>query len=308
MKVKKITVYLIMALVICLNINCVCNADDIHDVGDTQEFTDSEGNKYKLWTIDGYFYISADKSDVILKEVIIPDNLKNGFINDTRAEKIFIPAAAENITFAFNAADEMIIDDNNENYRSVDGVVYSKDNKELVGYPRYKKDEIYKAPDSVEKVNVEWFLREPEYLKGFIIPKSLKKLNLACLSKDVNLYIPSEVNCISEEDWNAYFDNYASNIDSDEPKVVYTETDSPYIDMFNSNSTCLPVTGDENYNLRHAAMALKMSLGIYDTQTDLREYANTGNSRLLFDENGDGKVELDDAKVVLCKALGIKSY
>ena len=306
MKIKKIMVYLIMTLVVCLNINCVCNADDRPDIGETQVFTDSAGNKYKVWTIDGYFFIDAVKRDVILKEVIIPDGLMKGFIDNTRAEKIYIPATAESITFSFNAADEIIIDENNKVYCSVDGVVYSNDMKELLGYPQYKKDKVYKAPDSVEQLVIAWMLREPEYLQGFVFPKSLKEFNWFCMSMDVNFYIPSDADGFSEYGWDGYVSHLKDYYNYDNPKIVYTETDSPYMERYNSESIWLPVTGDENYNLRHAVMALKMSLGIYDTQIDLREYANTENSRLLFDENGNGEVDLDDAKVVLSKALGIK--
>ncbi len=306
MKIKKIAVYLIMALVICLNINCVCNADDRYDIRETQEFTDSEGNKYKLSVQNEDFYIMAPEKDIIIKEIIIPEGLKYGLISYTRAEKIYIPSTAEDVSFSLNAADEIIIDEDNKVYCSVDGVVYSNDMKELLGYPQYKKDKVYKAPDSVEQLVIAWMLREPEYLQGFVFPKSLKEFNWSSMSMDVNFYIPSDADGFSEYGWDGYVSHLKDYYNYDNPKIVYTETDSPYMERYNSESIWLPVTGDENYNLRHAVMALKMSLGIYDTQIDLREYANTENSRLLFDENGNGEVDLDDAKVVLSKALGIK--
>lgn len=69
---------------------------------------------------------------------------------------------------------EYVISQENPNFVTVDGILYSKDMKTLVAYPCLKETEIYNMPDSVEVVN-----------NGISAVGS--KLNLLRLSKNLNM-------------------------------------------------------------------------------------------------------------------------
>lgn len=70
--------------------------------------------------------------------------------------KINLPASVKNIGIAFAVTfshiGEICVDENNECYKSVDGVLFNKDMTELVCYPGGKKAESYTVPSSVKTI------------------------------------------------------------------------------------------------------------------------------------------------------------
>lgn len=52
---------------------------------------------------------------------------------------------------------EITVDKNNPNFRDINGVLFSKDGKDLIRYPQDKKDKEYFIPKSVKKVLVDAF-------------------------------------------------------------------------------------------------------------------------------------------------------
>lgn len=97
-----------------------------------------------------------------LKEVTIPDSVeeieRNAFRGCSSLERVTIGRSVSFIAaYSFIACPslkEVIVDDGNPNFVSVDGVVYTKDMKELVLYPSGKEDEEYVLPASVEEVRI----------------------------------------------------------------------------------------------------------------------------------------------------------
>ena len=73
-------------------------------------------------------------------------------------ESISIPATVRNVTNYGNPfnycfeLEEIKVDDNNAFLKSVDGVLYSKDGKELISYPAAKSGGTYTIPNEVEKI------------------------------------------------------------------------------------------------------------------------------------------------------------
>jgi hypothetical protein len=61
--------------------------------------------------------------------------------------------------------------DGNEYFTAVDGVLYTKDMKRLVSYPRGKTDTVYELPEGVTAIDQLCFSRNP-YLKKLILPDS----------------------------------------------------------------------------------------------------------------------------------------
>ncbi|MBR5605260.1 MAG: leucine-rich repeat domain-containing protein, partial [Verrucomicrobia bacterium] len=76
-----------------------------------------------------------------------------------------------------NNLEHIEVDENNPNYRSIEGVLYTKDGTQLIHYPRAKKTKEYILPGSVVTV-----------LKGAVSNPHLKKV-----------FIPGEVRLIEEQ-------------------------------------------------------------------------------------------------------------
>ncbi len=63
-------------------------------------------------------------------------------------------------------------------YKAVDGVLYSKDQKTLVFYPRGRQGESFRVPEGVERI-AEGAFEEQRYLKEIIIPDSVNFIGRA---------------------------------------------------------------------------------------------------------------------------------
>ena len=111
---------------------------------------------------DGWGYSCFDSSN--LKNVIISEssercNMYNiGNIFGNYVENIFIPDSVSDIIlesqdyyspFCFNNLKNIVVDENNAVYSSVDGVLFSKDKTQLLFYPIKKESNAYSIPNSV---------------------------------------------------------------------------------------------------------------------------------------------------------------
>ena len=61
----------------------------------------------------------------------------------------------------------------NRNYKSVGGVLYSKDGKKLIAYPAGKKNSSYRVPEGVEKIADGAFMGAV-HLNKIVLPDSLR--------------------------------------------------------------------------------------------------------------------------------------
>lgn len=75
------------------------------------------------------------------------------------------------------------IAEENPAFRSIDGVLYSKDGKTLVRYPGYRDDEEYTVPDGVETILPDAFFNAA--LKKIVLPASLKEIGSGCFRNAV---------------------------------------------------------------------------------------------------------------------------
>ena len=65
------------------------------------------------------------------------------------------------------------VEEENEFYSSIDGVLFTKDKKELLYYPTNKKDKEYRIPNTTLKINKNAFL-DCNHLKKLIIPSTIE--------------------------------------------------------------------------------------------------------------------------------------
>ena len=118
----------------------------------------SEVNGLPVTVINQYCYLWFFHGNQNLKTAYIPDSVsKIGSIAFT---------GCSNLT-------EIIVDDNNLNYCSVDGVLFNKDKTILLAYPAGKSANEYTVPDSVEIIESNAFCY-CDYLSNVIIPDSVR--------------------------------------------------------------------------------------------------------------------------------------
>ncbi|MBO7177621.1 MAG: leucine-rich repeat protein [Clostridia bacterium] len=116
-----------------------------------------------------------------LEEIRIPNSVKrifNGaFKGCEKLKSVTIPASVIELRAPFGNCEnltEIIVDDENQNYKSVDGCVYSMDGA-LVQYAVGKKDESFIIPDFVKEIESSAFAGAKR-LKTLTIPANVQKI------------------------------------------------------------------------------------------------------------------------------------
>jgi len=146
-----------------------------------------------------------------IQSVTIPESVKalnsHSFYGCSKLESLTIPAGVEYIyTNPAVSCDKMTafhVDENNENFCDIDGVLFNKDKTSLIAFPSGKA-ESYTIPDSAERIGVNAFSRN-NMIKSVTVPKSvtmidagafgycssletLKILNPKCVMDDDSIY------------------------------------------------------------------------------------------------------------------------
>ena len=111
---------------------------------------------YKGLPVTGISNFALSFSDS-LKTVVIPDSIKwigtHSFYKCTSLKSITLPSSLEsigNVTFCeCYSLESITVDDGNQTFKSIDGVLYSKDGKTLICYPANKQGTCYTIPDGV---------------------------------------------------------------------------------------------------------------------------------------------------------------
>lgn len=113
-----------------------------------------------------------------------------GYHDGSKIRIINIPATLTNIEsgaiYDIPTLDAINVDENNPNYKSVDGILYSKDMKTLIAYPANKKDTTFKVPEGVEVI-ARYALSYNENLERIIMPSTLKKIETKGVYANPNL-------------------------------------------------------------------------------------------------------------------------
>jgi len=197
-----------------------------------------------------------------LKEIEIPDSVTNigdgAFAEECSLESIYIPASVVSIgKNAFCCSPvltrlpgiaDIIVDDENPSYSSIDGVLFNKNKTILLQYPKHKKQKKYVIPDGVVSIGenaFDWC----ENLTEIVIPKSVKEIKAGafntCRFKSIvipegverignaafaqcasikKINIPASVTLIGERAFNSMWSLRSIKVDPKNPKYSSANT------------------------------------------------------------------------------------
>lgn len=158
-----------------------------------------ESLSYKIH--NGEAEITSYKDKTTITELVIPDEIegcpvtvigKFGVMNSESLKKITIGKNVREIgdwSFTSDTAlEEFVVHPKNQNFVSIDGVLYTKDMKTLLFYPagKQEQDGTFTVPDSVEVINTKSFYR-CEKLEKIIVPDSVKDIGEKAFHKCTEL-------------------------------------------------------------------------------------------------------------------------
>ena len=167
----------------------VVNGENVY----IMKYTGTEEDVVVPAVIDGKKVVSIGEDTFTdcktLKNITLSENIKNIESNSREA----FPC--------FNGCDNLkniIVDENNSEFSSKDGVLYSKDKKQLFSYPKSKKSETYNMPASVKKVEEFNALINLKYLKNLTLSKNLSVTPSCNDSSIESVTIPGQIGGIDE--------------------------------------------------------------------------------------------------------------
>ena len=148
-----------------------------------------------------------------ISKIALPDKLisigEEAFALCEKLTKIEIPASVEviglNAFYCCTSMNEIIVSPDNEIYTSIDGVLFSKDMKTLINYPRGKSGSEYTVPDSVTSLEAYSFFN-CDSLERVFIPDSVTQIGDCAFYECSNLTevpIPKTIKSIG----NGVFEN-----------------------------------------------------------------------------------------------------
>lgn len=115
-------------------------------------------------------------------ELILPEGLKTigSEALSCKFLKIYMPKSvsliARDAISGSMGLTEITVDEENEKYTSVDGVLFNKSKTQLIKYPEEKAMQSYKIPDTITEINCYAFAGTTRLIK-VVIPQSVKTIN-----------------------------------------------------------------------------------------------------------------------------------
>lgn len=147
-----------------------------------EDCTDEEGSEYnafsafpnltKISFTKNNRYYSAEKGVVYDSKnrlVAIAPGISDVTINSRVAS--ILPNAFMNS----EKLERFIVEEQNTKYKSVDGVLYTKDGKTLISYPVAKKDVVFRLPKGVKTIGSMACFRQ-KYVKQVVMSSSVRKI------------------------------------------------------------------------------------------------------------------------------------
>ena len=109
----------------------------------------------------------------------------HAFSECQKLKSVYIPASVTSIGYApfykCNELEEIIVAEDNPNYKSVNGVLYNKEMTEVIQYPGGKLTKSYTAPSSVVSINREAFAGNYN-LNMVVLPYGVRFLSVSAFN------------------------------------------------------------------------------------------------------------------------------
>ena len=145
-------------------------------------------------------------------------------------KKITLPSTVSEVVVFPQTIEHIAVNENNANYKSLDGVLFSKDEKILYSYPANKSGSEYVVPSSVEVIDAAF--STVLKLETLIIGDNVKTIKSGAIAYCPNLKNVSIGNGVEVVEENAFmFDMYENKITYNEyDNALYLGNDSnPYL-------------------------------------------------------------------------------
>ena len=218
----------------------------------------------------------------------------NAFYNCTSLASVIIPASVrsmgDNVFYNCASLTSITVEEENISYKSIDGVLYTKDVTTLIQYPASKTTKVFAIPDSVTSLSAYAFYN-CDGLESVVIPDSVtimpKGIFFGC-DNLISMTVPF-VGEAKDGTGNTHFgyifgaSSYTYNNDyvpSSLKEVIITEDSSIDYGAFSNCKSLTSVTiGDSVTNIGESAFSNCESLTsvtIGDSVTSIGEYAFNG--------------------------------
>ncbi len=250
---------------------------------------------------------------------VIPKNVKTisnlAFADCHCIAKMTIPAATDNISmsawnFSFtytqddlkkgviNPLKAIVIDSKNANYKSINGVMYSKDGSKLLMYPVMKQGKNFTVPSSVTEIGAGAFSSN-NYIANVTIPTSVKTISSKAFNRCEGL---RTVKYGNNKTVNFTYDAFSGL--TGKPKVAfyassgstaqtYAESNSSYIAFVDNNKMVSKITFEEGQMLFICRTSGRYTLNPLLTTkngqktTDVLEFTSSNTDVALVDNEGN---------------------
>lgn len=172
------------------SISAVAVDDD--SLSDSQLDSDSEYSSDRVVSGDYVYSVLSDGSACIEEfrgdagDITVPDSIDNlkvtalgdDTFNNTGVTSVTIPASITSVgKYTFSdcyALTNIFVEDGSDSFKSVDGILFSKDGKSIFAYPQCKSGDSYKIPDGVENIETAAFYAST--LSSVSFPASLSSI------------------------------------------------------------------------------------------------------------------------------------
>ena len=149
----------------------------------------NSGITYRVYALRAAAFSNSSQLDSIRLPHMLDSINSDAFSYCSKLKSIVIPASVQSITvgafYAMDSLAQIVVDTNNQNYTSIDGVLFNKNGKILHSYPNMK-DSVYIMPAGVEIIEDIAF-EERNYIKEIVFPSSLRIINTGAFSGAANL-------------------------------------------------------------------------------------------------------------------------
>ena len=148
-----------------------------------ENFVSVDGVVYTKDTNELVMYPNTSDETTITFSGNIERNAYAAFYTNTSIKTVIIKNdyAGHFNALGFLGLEEIIVESENENYKSVDGVLYSKDGTILIKYPAKKEGTSFEVPNSVVSISNSAFSYNA-YLEEITLPSTLFNIEMLAFS------------------------------------------------------------------------------------------------------------------------------